>query len=115
MYLSMPLHEHGNSKDLLHPYLAAILDSNPTCQSIFQLFYMQYFPITQHQPLGDILSNFLVFPHLQPDTVQAADQAALDAENAFWSTIQVVDPHTNHDGVWFDDSVKSSNLQDLEY
>ncbi|KAI9572468.1 FAD/NAD(P)-binding domain-containing protein [Boletus coccyginus] len=91
IYLSMPLHEpERSSKELLHPYLAAILDSNPACSSIFQLFYMQCFPPVHDQPSGDIISNFFVLPHLRPDVSCAVDQAANDAEKAFWSTMQIL-------------------------
>ncbi|KAH0839523.1 FAD/NAD(P)-binding domain-containing protein [Lanmaoa asiatica] len=118
IYLSMPLHEHdSSSKALLYPYLTGILDLNPTCQSIFQLFYMQYFSFGPNQPPEDIISNFLILPHLQPDIVQTVDQAAQDAENAFWSTIQAVDSQRIVDkggGFWMGEHMDSINDQDLE-
>ncbi|KAF8432529.1 GDP dissociation inhibitor-domain-containing protein [Boletus edulis BED1] len=101
IYLSMPLHERGmSSKDLLQPYLAGILDSNPMCQLVFQLFYMQHLPVVQNQSCGDTIPNFFVFSHLQPDVFQSVDQASLDAEKAFWSTIQGVGSQTNCKGFW---------------
>ncbi|KAG8218235.1 FAD/NAD(P)-binding domain-containing protein [Butyriboletus roseoflavus] len=106
IYLSMPLHEHSkSSKELLYPYLTGVLDSIPTCQLVFQIFYMQYFSFAYDQPFEDVISNFFVFPHLQPDILQTVDQAAYDAENAFWSTIQTVDPQRIFDrgeGFWLD-------------
>lgn len=111
MYLAMPLHEHTrSSKELLHPYLTGILDLNPTCQPIFQLFYMQYFSFAPDQPSEDIISNFFILPHLQPDIFQAVDQAALDAENAFWSTLQAMDSQRIVDkgrGFWMDHHMDS--------
>ncbi|KAG6374985.1 FAD/NAD-P-binding domain-containing protein [Boletus reticuloceps] len=111
IYLSMPLHERGmSSKDLLQPYLAGILDSNPMCQLNFQLFYMQHFPVVQNQSCGDTIPNLFVFSHLQPDVFQSVDQASLDAEKAFWSTIQGVGSQTNCKGFW----VEGDNVeQDL--
>ena len=92
IYLSMPLHDHGkSSKELLYPYLTGVLDLNPTCQFAFQLFYMQYFSFTSDHPVEDVISNFFILPHLQPDVFQAVDQAAHEAENAFWSIVQAVD------------------------
>jgi len=118
IYLSMPLHEpEGSSKELLHPYLAAILDSNPACSSIFQLFYMQYFPPAPDQPPGDIMSDFFVLPHLQPDVFHAVDQATNDAEKAFWSTMQIVGSQGTDDGgtgFWMDCHTDSIHKQDLE-
>ena len=118
IYLSMPLHEHGrSSKELLDPYLTGILDSNPTCQSVFQLFYMQYFPLAYNPPLEDPISNFFILPHLQPDVFQAVDQAAHDAENAFWSAVQVVGSQRTGDrdrGSWMDCHIDSIHKQDLE-
>ncbi|KAF8550256.1 FAD/NAD(P)-binding domain-containing protein [Imleria badia] len=118
IYFSMPLHESGrSSKELLHPYLAEILDSNPTCQSIFQLFYMQYWPLTHNQPIRDIISNFFILPPLHSDMFQAVDQAAHNAEKAFWSTIEAVDSQITHDrdkGFWMDGHVNSNHEQDFE-
>jgi hypothetical protein len=114
----MPLHEHGrSSKELLDPYLTGILDSNPTCQSVFQLFYMQYFPLAHNPPLGDAISNLFTLPHLQPDVFQAVDQAAHDAENAFWSAVQVVGSQRTGGrdrGSWMDYHIDSVHKQDLE-
>ena len=121
IYLSMPLplHEHGrSSKELLHSYLAGILDSNPDCKSVFQLFYMQCFPPAHNQPVGDAISSFFVLPHLQPDVFQSVDQAAHDAERAFWSTVHVVGSQRTGDsgrGSWMDCHIDSVHKRDPDH
>jgi len=89
IYLSMPLNGGDkSSKELLHPYLKMILDLNPTCQLIFEVFYVQYFT-TPDELCQNTTSNLFVLPYLQLDVFQSVDQAAHDAENAFWSIMQV--------------------------
>lgn len=113
----MPLNGHSkSSKELLHPYLDGILDLNPACQSIFQLFYMQYFAASDQLP-EDIASNFFILPHLQPDIFQTVDQAVHDAENAFWSIMQAVGSQSIVDrekGIWMDHSKDNINEPDVD-
>lgn len=104
----MPLDDHEqSSKELLHPYLQVILGLNPTCQSIFQLFYVHCVSSASNQPFHDIIPNFFMLPYLQEDVFQSVDQAACDAENAFWSVMQVMGLQSSADrekGFWIDDT-----------
>ncbi|KIK93847.1 hypothetical protein PAXRUDRAFT_144125 [Paxillus rubicundulus Ve08.2h10] len=92
VYLSMPLHEcDGSSKDLLDPYLAAVLAGSAP---LFQVFYMQYLPPSHAYPPVDVRSDFHVLPILQPDILQSVDHAAQDAERAFRCIMQAVHPNS---------------------
>ena len=48
-----------------------------------------------------------MLPYLQEDVFQSVDQAACDAENAFWSVMQVMGLQSSVDrekGFWIDDT-----------
>ncbi|KAF8837103.1 FAD/NAD(P)-binding domain-containing protein [Paxillus ammoniavirescens] len=92
VYLSMPLHEcDRSSKDLLDPYLTAVLAGSAP---LFQVFYMQYFPPSHANPVVDVRSDFYVLPILQPDILQSVDHAAQDAKCAFRCIMQAVNPNS---------------------
>lgn len=115
----MPLNDESRpSKELLHPYLNAILDLNPMCPSIFQIFYMQYFSFASDNLHEETMSNFFVLPHLQPDVSQAVDQAGHTAEKSFWSILQVVRPQrliVQKEGFWMGHSVDNTNEQEADW
>lgn len=102
LYLSMPFNgDSKSSKEHLHPYLTQILDLNPTCQLVFEVFYVQYFIIAPDELHQDSGSNLFVLPYLQLDCFQTVDQAAHDAENAFQSVVQGLHKNVDYDmGLW---------------
>lgn len=78
---------------------------------------MQCFSIAPDQPSDGVVSNFFILPHLQPGVFQTVDQAAQDAENAFWSTLQAVDSQRSvgkERGLWMDCHMDSTSEEDLD-
>ncbi|KAL4067295.1 GDP dissociation inhibitor-domain-containing protein [Scleroderma yunnanense] len=110
IYLSMSLDDQeGNPKDLLEPYLNAILSTNvPPYHCLFQIFYTQHIPDHPQQsvPAPSSDENLWVVPVLPPDISHGIDFAAQVAEKAFWKIITSIrGPNISLDvsnGFWVD-------------
>ncbi|KAF9224437.1 FAD/NAD(P)-binding domain-containing protein [Gyrodon lividus] len=113
LYLSMPLHECGrSSKDLLHPYLTAILAGSAP---LFQVFYTQNFPPAYDSSFLGVRPHFYVLPVLHPDIPQSVDHAAQHAESAFWYIMKALNPNFITEGVkgiWVNNDLADANNTD---